>query len=521
MRRAGASAGLLAAARLPFASAQEPFPDVDRPFGFGVASGDPTPHSSIIWTRVTPEPGAVPGSGTGRRVPVRWQIARDERFTKILRSGSKIAESARDHTVEVDVDRLEPGATYFYRFAALGDVSPVGRLQTAPDPTEAAPVRFGLASCSNYEAGFFAGYRHLAEREDLSFVLHMGDYLYEYAPGAYGPGPEIGRVHEPDREIVSLEDYRLRHALYKTDPDLQACHAAHPFVTAWDDHEVTNDTHRNGAENHQPDEEGRFLRRRRNAYRAYFEWMPIRPPRPHADPSRIFRRLRLGGLVDLHMLDTRQYRDRQPQDSSDPAKDDPERTITGDRQMAWLKTGLSASRSQWNLVGTQVQIAPVETGEDMPFNVDSWDGYRADRQELLQHIHDAGVSDVVFLTGDIHSSWACDVPLDSTTYPVTPSVAVELVGTSITSDNLDEITGSPPRTTSIAAENALRADNPHVKYVELDSHGYSVVDANADRLQMDWYYLSDRADPEATATVGASWQTVAGSRRVSPAAEPI
>lgn len=520
LKLSGAGAGLVATARLQrglAVAALDP-----AAFAHGVASGDPLPGGVVIWTRVTPGEDAPPGSGMGRPVPVEWQVATDERFAKVVRSGRAMSSRHADHTIKVDLDGLAPDTAYHYRFRALGEVSPAGTTRTAPARGAApASLRFGLASCSNYEAGFFAGYRYLSERDDLAFVLHMGDYLYEYAPGAYGPGPAIGRVHEPDHEIVTLQDYRIRHALYKTDPDLQACHAAHAFVTSWDDHEVTNDTYRNGAENHQPDLEGRFGRRRRDAYRAYFEWMPIRPPRPGADPTRIYRRLQFGTLADLHMLDTRQYRDRQPSSSTDPARDDPERTITGDPQMAWLKRGLSTNGAQWRLVGTQVQFAPVETGEDIPLNVDAWDGYRADRQELLQHLVDRDVPDVVFLTGDIHSSWACDVPVDATTYPVTPSAAVELVGTSITSDNLDEITGSPPRTSSLAAESGLKADNPHVKYVELDSHGYSVVEATPDRLQMDWYYLSDRTDPRATQHVGASWQTTAGSRAVTPASEPI
>jgi alkaline phosphatase D len=521
LRLSGAGAGLVAAARLQRGLAVAAL-DATAPFGYGVASGDPLASSVIVWTRVTPGTDALPGSGVGRPLPVEWQVASDERFRKVVRSGRVMSSRGSDHTIKADVSGLEPDTTYHYRFRALGEISPAGSTRTAP-PARAAldSLRFGLASCSNYEGGYFAGYRYLAERDDLAFVLHMGDYLYEYAPGAYGPGPDIGRVHEPDHEIVSLADYRIRHALYKTDPDLQSCHAAHPFVTAWDDHEVTNDTYRNGAENHQPDEEGKFGRRRRDAYRAYFEWMPIRLPSPGGDPTRIYRRLQFGRLADLHMLDTRQYRHRQAAGATDEAIDDPERTITGDPQMAWLKKGLSRNGVQWRLVGTQVQIAPVETGEDIPLNVDTWDGYRADRQELLQHLVDNDIPDVAFLTGDIHSSWACDVPLDATTYPVTPSACVELVGTSITSDNLDEITGSPPRTSSIAAENGLRADNPHIKYVELDSHGYSVVEATPERLQMDWYYLSDRTDPEATQQLGASWQTVAGSRQVTPASEPI
>ena len=517
LRTAGAGAGLLIAnsAVGRFARAE-----TNGVFAHGVASGDPLADAVVIWTRVTQSPKSTPGSGIGRDIDVSWQVATDPGFRRIKKRGTTTALTRRDHTVKIDARGLDPATTYYYRFKAAGEISPSGRMRTAEAHTATqSNVRFGLASCANWEAGYFAAYRYLSERDDLEFVLHMGDYIYEYGAGTYGEDG-IGRVHEPAHEIVELADYRKRHAQYKTDADLQACHAAHAIVAAWDDHEVTNDTWRRGAENHQEDE-GKFIRRRNSAYRAYFEWMPIRKPRPRKDPRRIYRRLRFGQLADLHMLDTRQYRDEQPENQADPSRDDPERTITGDEQMAWLKKGLAADRTQWHLIGNQLMITPWETGEETPFNVDAWDGYTADRAELLNHINDKEIGNVVFLTGDIHTSWANDVPIDDNTYPVTPSVAVEMVGPSITSDNADEITGSPPRTTSLALEQEIRADNPWVKYVELDSHGYSVVDVTKERLNVDWYYLSDRTDPKATQEFMASWKTDAGSNAVSEGVGPI
>lgn len=492
----------------------------ERVFRHGVASGDPIANAVLIWTRVTRNEDTLPGSGRGADVDVRWQVAEDPTFRRIARKGETVARRERDHTVKLDVTGLDPARTYYYRFKALGEISDAGRIRTAAPVRELQRnVRFGLASCANWEGGFFSAYRFMAEREDLEFVLHMGDYLYEYGPGTYGPGG-IDRVHVPDHEIVSLADYRMRHAQYKTDPDLQACHAMHPFITAWDDHEVTNDTWRDGAENHQ-DGEGGFIKRRNRAYRAYFEWMPLRKPRPRRDPRRIYRRGRFGQLADLHMLDTRQYRDVQPSSQTDQSRHDPDRTITGDAQMQWLKNGLSADRAQWHLIGNQLMITPWETGEELPFNVDAWDGYTADRSELLGHIQGAEIDNVVFLTGDIHTSWANEVPIDDNTYPVTPSVAVEMVGPSITSDNADEITGSPARTTSLLLEQEVKADNPWVKYVELDSHGYSIVDVTKERLNVDWYFISERTDPKATEGFAASFKTEAGSNAVSAGDGPV
>lgn len=490
-------------------------------FRHGVASGDPFASAVVLWTRVTQNDDASPGSGIGRDVDVLWQVAKDPKFSRVVKRGETVARRARDHTVKIDARGLDPSETYYYRFKALKEVSAVGRMRTAANaPALPSNLRFGLASCANWEGGYFSAYRHIAEREDLEFVLHMGDYLYEYPPGAYG-ADGIDRVHTPGHEIVSLADYRIRHAQYKTDPDLQACHAAHPMIATWDDHEVTNDTWREGAENHQEEEEGDFVRRRNRAYRAYFEWMPVRPPAPRKDPSRIYRRLQFGSLADLHMLDTRQYRDEQPSSQTDQSRHDAERTITGDEQMSWLKDGLASNKAQWHLVGNQLMITPWETGEEVPFNVDAWDGYTADRTELLSHVQDAEIDNVVFLTGDIHTSWATEVPIEDNTYPVTPSVAVEMVGPSITSDNADDITGSPARTTSLLLEQEVKADNPWVKYVELDSHGYSVVDVTKERLNVDWFFISDRTDPDATQSFAATYKAVAGENAVTAGDGPV
>ena len=519
----------------------------NRYFQHGVASGDPYPTSVVLWTRVTPTPESTPGSGNGPRVKVRWQVAADRRFREVVSTGTFTTGPARDHTVKLEATGLRPGTTYYYRFLHKGVASRVGRTRTAP-ARDAHPenLRFGVVSCSNLPGGYFSAYRHLARRDDLDAVLHLGDYLYEYGEGGYGGVREPVPAHE----MVTLADYRQRHAQYKQDPDLQLLHAKNPFIVTWDDHEVTNDAWRDGAENHQPDTEGDYHARRRRAYRVYDEWMPVRMggTAETGDGTRLFRRLRFGDLAELSMLDLRTYRDQQaalaatPVPSPDGTVSDPDRTITGDAQMRWLKESLQEHRAQWKLVGNPVMIAPVVfpplpgdvtsavndiTGllpeNGAPYNVDQWDGYTADRLEVFRHLADNGVQNTVFLTGDIHSGWACDLPLDAGTYPTEAgrSVATEFVCTSITSDNLDDITGSPPRTSSIAVEAAIQANNRHVKYLNFDDHGFSVLDITPARAQMDYYVISDRTDPSATASWTASWATDASTQRVRPADAPV
>lgn len=517
----------------------------DSPFQHGVASGDPVPDGIVLWTRVTPTPKATPGSGVGPAVTVHCEIAHDAGFVNTIRIDRVTTGPDRDHTVKLDVTGLEPDREYYYRFRdAAGRVSPVGRTVTAPARTD--HLRFGVVSCAAWEGGFFSAYRHLAKRRDLDFILHLGDYIYEFPSGGFGPGPEFGRVHDPKHEIETLEDYRRRHAQYKTDPDLQALHLQYPFIVTWDDHEFVDDNWDGGSRNYNPARK-KFYDRRRSSYRAYFEWMPFREPKPGS--TRLFRSFRFGDLADLFMLDLRQYRSARAvslrnaallDPSLDSAIDDPGRSITGKPQMKWLKRGLSKSRALWRIVGNPLQIAPVRfanfplqitgpvadaTGAfprgGITHNVDSWDGFEADRAELLSHIADGPIGNVVFLTGDIHTSWVCDVPLDAGSYPATPSVAVEFVGTSVTSENLDEIQGWPPRTASIAFENLAKAVNRHIKYVELDSHGYAIADVTPGRLQMDWHYISDRTDPNATSALATSWQVEAGSNSATQATAPI
>ncbi|MFD6763621.1 alkaline phosphatase D family protein [Streptomyces roseolus] len=504
-------------------------------FLHGVASGDPLPDGVLLWTRVTPSPEAVPGSGLGADVRVDWEVAEDRAFTRVVASGAATASAATDHTVKADVRGLRPATAYFFRFTAGGAVSAAGRTRTAPAADSAAPgVRFGVVSCANYEAGHFSAYRHLASRGDLDAVLHLGDYLYEYASGVYPEAKDTVRTHEPRHEIVSLADYRTRHGRYKTDPDLQALHAAHPVVAIWDDHEFANDAWTGGAENHTPGTEGDWAARVAAAKRAYFEWMPVRT----STEGTVFRRLRFGRLADLHLLDLRSFRSAQAKTGSGSV-DDPERTLTGRAQLDWLKSGLAGSDAAWQLVGTSVMISPVAFGslpaylleplaelmglptEGIAVNVDQWDGYTDDRRELLGHLSARGIRNTVFLTGDIHMAWANDVPARAATYPLSASVATEFVVTSVTSDNLDDLLDVAPGTLSVVAAGAVKAANRHVKWVDMDHHGYGVLDVTADRSQMDYYTVSDKRDPAATASWARSYRTLSGTQRVERVYQPV
>ncbi|GGP41718.1 alkaline phosphatase D family protein [Streptomyces melanogenes] len=533
--KAAAATAVVAAPLVAGATAAAADPAAAPAFLHGVASGDPLPDGILLWTRVTPAPDAVPGSGKGQDTEVSWEIAEDKAFARIVAQGRTTATAASDHTVKADVRGLRPATAYWYRFAAGTALSPVGRTLTAPaTDAAAANVRFGVVSCSNWESGYFSAYRHLAARSDLDAVLHLGDYIYEYASGAYPEAKYVVRQHEPAHEILNLADYRTRHGKYKTDADLQAMHHAHPVIAIWDDHEFANDAWSGGAENHTPGTEGDWATRVSAAKQAYFEWMPVRP----SIAGTTYRRIRYGKLADLHLLDLRSFRSQQASVGSGKV-DDPERTITGRAQLDWLKSGLSASNAAWQLVGTSVMISPVAFGalpaeltaplaellglpkEGIAINVDQWDGYTDDRRELLGHLVDNGIKNTVFLTGDIHMAWANDVPVKAGTYPLSKSAGTEFVVTSVTSDNLDEMLHVAPHTVSLVAAAAIKAANRHVKWVDMDSHGYGVLDVDAQRSQMDYYVVSDKRKQDATSSWTRSYRTLNGSQKAERVYSPV
>ncbi|MFJ9587104.1 alkaline phosphatase D family protein [Streptomyces acidicola] len=526
---AGAALAAPLAAAIPVHAAEAPA------FLHGVASGDPLPDGVLLWTRVTPVPEAVPGSGLGPDVEVSWTVALDKAFTTVVAKGSTTAFAATDHTVKADIRGLTPATDYWFRFSAGGTDSPAARTRTAPAADAAvASLRFGVVSCANWEGGHFAAYRHLATRGDLDAWLHLGDYIYEYGTGEYGTRDTVVRPHAPAHEILTLADYRTRHGRYKTDADLQTLHAAAPVIAIWDDHEIANDAWSGGAENHTEGAEGTWAARRSAAKQAYFEWMPVRP----ATAGTTYRRLRFGKLADLSLLDLRSFRSQQVS-VGDGQVDDPDRTITGRAQLDWLKAGLKSSDTTWRLVGNSVMIAPFAIGslaadllkplaellglprEGLALNPDQWDGYTDDRRELLAHLRDNAIRNTVFLTGDIHMAWANDVPLNAGTYPLSASAATEFVVTSVTSDNIDDILKVSEGTGTALASPLIRAANRHVHWVDTDRHGYGVLDITAERAQMDYYVLSDRTKATATSSWARSYHTRSGTQKVERAYDPV
>jgi alkaline phosphatase D len=438
------------------------------PFYHGVASGDPMPDRVILWTRVTTQ--------TTGALQVNWAVATDTGMTNVVQSGTATTHDTLDHTLHVDVTGLNPGTWYYYRFEYQGRYSLTGRTYTAPSGAVDS-LRFGVVSCSNYEDGYFNAYGALVRRNDLHAILHLGDYIYEGGGDADGD-----RDHDPDHEIVDLEDYRIRHSQHKLDADLRDLHQMYPFVVVWDDHESSNNSFKDGAEGHNSGD-GNWDDRKFASIKAYKEWMPLRDPDP-GNRERIWRTLHYGNLVDLIMLDTRLYgRDEQV---TGGGIDDPQRSLLGAEQLGWLSNQLETSTAQWKVIGQQVMVAPLEAPFIGPLNTDQWDGYRAERNRLYDSILTKAIQNVVFLTGDIHCAWANDLPTalyNSATGA--GSVGVEYVCTSITSGNA----GFPVPVSIISSV------NEHIKHVNLEDHGYLILDLNQQRSQGDFWNITNITNP--------------------------
>jgi alkaline phosphatase D len=486
------AAGAALVPRLPAvwaaATAADPFP-------LGVASGDPLSDGVVLWTRLE-RPG-----------PVRWEIAEDERFRHRTAAGTVSARPEHGHAVHVDVRGLRPGRWYWYRFIADGETSPVGRTRTAPDPAaRVGALRFAFASCQHYEHGYYTAYRHMAD-EDLDLVVHLGDYIYEHARDQY-PAPGGNVRHHEGGETVTLDDYRRRLAQYRRDPDLQAAHAAFPFVVTWDDHEVAN----NYAGLVPADGTGGFARRRAAAYRAYREHMPIRAQSTQRDRLRLYRRLDFGQLVRFHVLDTRQYRSDQPcgdRRSDCDGRRRPGATMMGSEQERWLLDGLRRSPSRWNVLAQQVFLAQFDLvpGPDRGFSVDGWDGYVAARQRLLDGLAPLGNANPVVLTGDWHASCVADLKTNFDD-PASTVVATEFVGTSISS-------GGDGSDRPGYVDTAL-ADNPHLRFCN-GQRGYVRCDVAPQRWRTDFRTVPYVSRPGAPVSTRASFVVRAGRPGAHPA----
>ena len=577
-------------------------------FTHGVASGDPLSDRVILWTRL------IPGSGEHRAVDCRWEVASDPQFMQLVNSGVVSTSAKRDYTLKVDAQGLEPGSAYFYRFLSEGIISPVGQTRTLPEGAVES-FRIGVASCSNYPQGYFNVYRHMAD-SDLDLVLHLGDYIYEYAEGVYANAvatEELGRQVEPATEILTVEDYRMRYGLYRTDPDLQAVHARHPFICVWDDHELANDSWKDGAENHNQGE-GDFQARMTAARQAYHEWLPIRTA-ISGDQGPIFRSFKVGGLADLIMLDTRLHgRDRGLDYAVDlplrnlsydvsktgegtmvssadtvvaPAhqrrsvklpfdfstgepiaitdygliKDltaetlpanwyylpdtesfkeqmliDPARALLGADQEQWLDTELQASKQRgatWQLLGQQVLMGklklPILTDqqlklddampeyreilkmmqllapEQLPFNLDAWDGYAVCRDRVYASLAEHGVNPVV-LAGDTHNAWAFNLANN-----MGEAVGVEIGTPSVSSPGLETYLPTDP----IVLGNAMVEASAELFALDTAHRGWSELVLTSQAMTNQWHFVDTILDRQFTTKTAEKQHCKVGNKRFS------
>ncbi len=486
-------------------------------FTHGVASGDPLQDRVILWTRV------LPGSGEAQPVTVRWEVASDQRFNNIVAHGETQTGPARDFTVKVDATGLEAGKTWFYRFTADGITSVIGRTRTLPS-AGVQQARLAVVSCSNYPQGYFNAYKEIAAR-DCDAVLHLGDYIYEYADGGYANPVMLdkGRHVEPAHEIVSLEDYRMRYGLYRSDADLQAVHQAHPFICVWDDHEITNNTFKSGAENHNPERgEGAFDARRLAAIQAFYEWLPIRE-QSNIEQGIIYRSFDIGDLASLIMLDTRLVaRDEQLThelniDQLRSRLADSTRSMIGSTQTSFLTEQLRRSKEAgipWQVIGQQVIMGrkniPLVANEEfapevrenvmrsryamlrergqlgLPLNLDAWDGYPADRERVLQQFREHG-NNVVVLAGDTHSSWAFDLHDEQG-----DAVAVEFGTPSVTSPGFENFMPLPEDKLVAAFMQA----SPEMRYMRGLGRGWMELDISREHVSTRFFYVSTILEPE-------------------------
>ena len=518
-----------------------PFKPELKPFYHGVASGDPLSDRVIIWTRVTPEADST--------IHVKYFVATDTSFKNIIKTGEILTDSTKDYTVKMDVTGLTAGSTYYYYFNAIGKNSVIGRTKTVPaGANENSQLKFAVVSCNNYEGGFFNAYGRIAERNDIDAVIHLGDYIYEYAPGQYRTASLKNRNGNlaPAYEIINKADYRLRYSVYRLDEDMMSAHQQHPFISVWDDHEFANDAYVTGAQNHTEGVEGVWTNRKALAKKVYFEWMPIRD---NATQS-VNRKIAYGNLMELFMLDTRiEARDMPPAHFDDA--DVPVRKMISKEQFDWLIDGMKASPAKWKVVGNQVIISKYNLGfaagsttnppapnptdinkirsvEDL--FVDDWRGHPTQRAALIDSIKNKKINNVIFLTGDSHCSWAFDMVTTPTIYPnagslnmplPSPSydrvsgagsVAVELGTPGISSQNFDEalplntalgfqyqmnnpfslaqVGLAKTKIDTMAGNTGYVHYNPHLKYVDLVQQGYMMLDVKKDSSQADWYYVN-------------------------------
>jgi len=517
-----------------------------KPFYHGVASGDPLADKVIIWTRITPDSGDITAK------TVNWIVATDTAFQNIIKTGTATTDNSKDYTIKVDVTGLNAATTYYYVFKYNGFYSLTGRMKTTTN--DATHLRFAVVSCNNYEAGFFNGFKKIAQRNDIDAIIHLGDYIYEYAPKGYGDSLN-GRFVEPKNEILSEGDYRTRYSVYRLDADLRFAHQQQTFISIWDDHESSNDSYKDGAENHQPNE-GDWETRKNIAKKVYFEWMPIRDAATNA----IYRKISYGSMLDLIMLDTRLEGRAKPPVNFDDV-DMPVRTILGTTQYNWFINNLATSTAKWKVIGNQIIFSDLNVGfaavdslgkpaitnikaiRDVEnLFIDNWESYPTERNAIMDTLKNKSINNTIFITGDSHASWGFDLNKKPVVYPnpvafnlPTPSstytsatgvgsVGVEFATPSISSANFDEAVGSA---TANGFESAINnpipigpplgtvSYNPHLKYVDLDRHGYFILDLKGDSAQADYYYVDTLRISSNNESFGRGVVTANNSNRIT------
>jgi alkaline phosphatase D len=492
-------------------------------FRHGVASGDPLPDAVMLWTR------ALPLSASDTATRVRYRIATDALMTNVVTDGIAGSSADRDWTIKLDLRDLQPDHSYYYQFESASELSPIGRTRTAPSAS-VDRLRLVFVTCANYVAGYFHAYRRVAERNDLHAVVHLGDYIYEN-----GTQDQV-RPHVPANKLITLSDYRARYAQYREDDDLVELHRQHPMIWVWDDHEVSNNAWRGGAEGHDPTTDGDYATRRKLAMQAAFEWLPIRAP-DASDPSRVWRGFKFGDLADLTMIDARHFGrdeplapntlfgDTVPVFTETGAFADEKRQILGATQEAWLATQLATNTAKWQLIGNQIYLSPLKLvgapralgGGGLYLSNDKWDGYDPARARVMQMI---GKRDnVVVLTGDAHEAYAFELTDDPNglgynALTGSGASAVEFVATSITSRGDQPVGDSATAIvtrTQAQAEQLLRVTNPHLKYYQNTLNGYVLLDVTPERVQAEFWMVpmvTQRTDEQA---LNSSFTVASGS----------
>ena len=542
---------------------------VKADFLHGVASGDPLKDKVILWTRLTPNDVSL-------RLEVIWEIALDQKFSQLVNAGKVQTAQAQDFTVKVDANKLRSNQRYYYRFRYGNVISPIGQTKTLPETSNT--VSFAVCSCSNYPAGYFHVYQEIA-KQDVDVVIHLGDYIYEYGKDGYATedAAKLGRelALDNNKEMITLGDYRKRYALYRKDIDLQTVHQRHPFIVIWDDHELANDTWKDGAENHTEEtesnkNEGKFIERKIAALQAYFEWMPIRPVSDN-DHLNIYRQFDFGTLVQLTMLDTRVLaRDRQL-DYADYMTaqgmnfqrfqedlNHPMRTLMGSTQLQWLQAQLEQSTATWNVLGQQVLMSKILIPAELllplsqmdvvalnqkipelvtlkmralqgdpslteiekarltllaPYNLDAWDGYAAERETLYATLRKVDKK-VVVLAGDTHNAWASDLYNQSGAH-----VGLELATSSVSSPGLEKYLNIPLAQLQ-QFELAFRTLIDELNYCNLNQRGYLTVHFTAQQMQANWVFVNTIKDRQYTVDHDRAYQVLVDSTLNDIKAEP-